>query len=418
MASTSSRTQHRFLASNSSDAAGRALADFVLDVVLVSVLGASAAEMGLLNALGSAAFMLAAVPVGYLVDRHGPLRLLGIGLAGKLLLLITLLILVTTDVLTVALAMLLVTILGISNLISETSQVSAVPTLLDGENQDNGITRLIARLTAADQALGIIIPAAAGILFTLAGAPLLLSVAVTLATWALVLALGLHRRSTRQTQTPSTTPTEHVATGNLLSGFSLLLADRKLVALTIFTSFCNAGLAMGAAVEGILILRHLDLGSGWFGLISAAGAAGGLLGATFGPRISQRMALPKVTLLTGSLQILLAAMVLAAYFSHSTLAVVLLLAQAVLWGVVLVVFNIASMSWVALLVPARYLGRVTSVRRMLTFGVVPLGSLFGGYLGSAFGLWAALLAWCLLCLFGTVGYLITMPQRTSAALPR
>ena len=418
MGDTPLQAQRRLLMSNSSDAAGRALADFVLDVVLVVVLGASAAQMGLLNALGSAAFMIAAIPVGYLVDRHGSLRLLGVGLAGKLLCLITLLALVTEDSLTIPLALVLVTALGMFNLIGETSQVSAVPALSDRDDQASNATRLIARLTAADQALGIVIPAAAGLVFALAGAPVLLSVAAALAACALVMAQRIGHRSARKPVPATKKSPAQGTSGNLLSGFSMLFSDRRLVALTWFSSMCNTGLAIGAAVEGILILRHLDLGSGWFGIISAAGAAGGLLGAALGPRIAERVPLSRITLLTGSLQILLAAMVLAAYFSDTMLALVLLLTQAVAWGVVLVLFNIANMSWVTSLVPAQYLGRVTSVRRMLTFGVVPLGSLCGGFLGSGVGLWAALLAWCLLCLLGTTGFLFFLARAHTQPLPR
>lgn len=410
MADGTITAQRRLLVSNSSDAAGRALADFVLDVILVSILGATAMQMGLLNALGSVAFMVAAVPVGYLVDRYTALRILRLGLTGKLLVLLFLTVLVTAGWLTIPLAMVLVTILGLFNLMGETSQVSAVPDLTDPEHRSAGITRLIARLTAADQALGIIVPAVAGLLFALLGAPMLMSACAALAALALVLACRIRPVAVPGPASAALSGSAQ-KTGDVFSGFRLLIRDRRLLALTLQSSLCNAGLAMGAAVEGILILRHLDLGQGWFGIISAVGAAGGLVGAMLGPKVAEVLPLPRITTITGLSQVILAAMVLAAYFCDTLPALVLLLSQALFWGIVVVIFNIANMSWVTNLVQPEYLGRLTSVRRMFTFGAVPAGSLTGGLLGSAFGLWAALLAWCLMSLLGTVGYLMVMPNQ-------
>ncbi|MGR6901412.1 hypothetical protein [Glutamicibacter sp. BSL13] len=108
------RSQRFLLSSNSTDAAGRAAADFIIDLVLVTTLGASAFQIGVLNALGSVAFVVAAIPVGHLVDRHGALRWLRVGLAGKLALLLVLTLLLATNQLTVPAVLLLVTVLGLA----------------------------------------------------------------------------------------------------------------------------------------------------------------------------------------------------------------------------------------------------------------------------------------------------------------
>lgn len=420
MTQSTAHSQRRLLASNSLDAAGRTLADLILDLVLVLVLGASAFELGLLNALGSVAFAVAAVPIGYLVDRFGALRLMRVGLGGKLVLLVVLAVLLATGQLTVPTALVLVTLLGLGHLIVETSQISAVPGLNDEPDNGRGIAKLVSRLTAADQALNIVIPAIGGVAFRLAGASILMSLAAALALVALASAVRIKPMQTPPVQASATAEADdatrgHVSADNTpagtwLSGFAVLFNDRRLLAVTVLVSLCNAGLAVGAAVEGILILRHLELGAVWFGAITAVGALGGILGASFGPGVSARFALSRLTAATGVAQVGLSALVLLAYFAPPGLTLVLLLVQAFFWGLVLVIFNIANMSWVTTLVHPALLGRLTSVRRLFTFGSVPLGSLVGGLLGSSAGIWATLLLWCVLCVLANVCYFLLKPR--------
>ncbi len=398
------RSQRFLLSSNSADAAGRAAADFIIDLVLVTTLGASAFQIGVLNALGSVAFVVAAIPVGHLVDRHGALRWLRVGLAGKLALLLVLTLLLATNQLTVPAVLLLVTVMGLGTLVVETAQISAVPGLNDPTKSTSGITRLVARLTAADQALSIIIPAFFGLLISQLGASTLMALAAGLGSAALLLAQPIRNHSSASgasIKSPRPQPQ-----GNWRSGLTLLFADRRLLAVTALVTLCNAGLAVGAAVESILILRHLRLGPQWFGVITAFGAVGGLLGAAFSERIVQRVALPRLTVLTGFFQLLLAGLVFTSYFTVPYVSLALLLTQSLLWGVVLVIFNIASMSWVTTIVDPAFVGRVSSARRLFTFGAVPVGSLAGGAIGSTVGIWASLLSWCLLCAVGTLSFLL------------
>ncbi len=62
-------SQRYLITSNASDAAARGLGDITIDLLFVSALGASAFQMGLLNTLGSLAFVFASVPAGHLVDK-------------------------------------------------------------------------------------------------------------------------------------------------------------------------------------------------------------------------------------------------------------------------------------------------------------------------------------------------------------
>ncbi|HAY42164.1 MAG TPA: hypothetical protein DCY59_00780 [Micrococcaceae bacterium] len=406
------RSERRFLYSNAGDAASRSLTDFTVDLIFVLTLGASAWQMGLLNTLGSLAFLVATIPIGYFVDRYRPLRLLRIGLAVKVALTVCLLLLTATGTLSIGYGFLLVTLLGMCNVVAETAQVSAVPQLnaVLGAQRSSSISTLIARLTAADQSLAIIIPVAAGTAFSLLGASALLTVSAVLALIALSLACLVKLPRQISEQTEEITRQSTARDTHWRSGLTYLRHDRTLIAVTLAMMCSNFGLALGSAVEALFIIEYLGFGSLGFGILAGLGGAGGLLGAALATRITVRYSASQLTVVTLILMLVLSAMVFLAAFTSPAISMTLLAVQAVLWGVALIVFNVAVTAWVAVITPEHLLGRVSSARRLFTFGAVPIGSLAGGAIGSAFGLPAALALWPLSVAAGLIGYLIVRPS--------
>lgn len=404
---TNLRSERRFLYSNAGDAANRSLTDFTVDLIFVTTLGASAWQMGLLNTLGSLAFLVATIPIGYFVDRYRPLRLLRFGLSVKVALTVCLLLLAFTGTLSIGYGFLLVTLLGVCNVVAETAQVSAVPQLnaATGAERPKSISGLIARLTAADQSLAIIIPVVAGTAFTILGASTLLTVSAVLALIALSMAclVKIPQKTSNADRRERDT--------HWLSGLKYLRHDRTLVAVTLAVMCSNFGLAVGSAVEALFIINYLDFGSLGFGILTGLGGAGGLLGAALATRIVVRYSATQLTTVTMAIKLVLAAMVFLAAFTPTAVSMSLLAVQSVLWGVALIVFNIAAAAWVADITPEALLGRVSSARRLFTFGVVPVGSLVGGAIGTVFGLPVALALWPLSIAVGLLGYLAIRPRK-------
>lgn len=400
------RAQRQLLGSNATDAAGRSLADITIDLVFVGALGATAMHMGLLNMLGSLAFVIASLPAGHLVDRYSALRVLRIGLGAKFALLACLALLAFTGTLSIPLGMLLSTLLGICNVFSETSQTTAVPQLIDEDpaKRTSGISKLIARLSAADQTMTVVIPAVAGTGFTFLGAPAMLSLAAGLGLLGLLLAWQV--RSYRQQQVAGAGEAVQGDKPKVLSGLKYLVKHRLLMAITLAVALANLGLAIGSAVEAIFIIKDLGFGEVGYGLFASIGGVGGLIGAALAGRISFAYPPEKLLLFSGSAQALLAGCVLLAAFTSDAISLILLTVQALGWGVVALVFNIASSAWVVGIVPEALLGRVLSARRLFTFGAVPLGGLLGGWLGTSFGTTAGLIGWVLATSLAVLCYLL------------
>lgn len=118
------RPRWPLLLSNALDAAGRRGVDFVTDVLAVLVLGASAAQMGLLNAIGTLAFLVLGIPIGVLVDRSPTVRLLaGSGLV-RAMLLATVITALALDSLTMVHLYLVAGLVGTTTVVTETTQTA------------------------------------------------------------------------------------------------------------------------------------------------------------------------------------------------------------------------------------------------------------------------------------------------------
>lgn len=399
------RSQRLLLGANATDAAGRSLSDITIDLLFVGALGATAMQMGMLNALGSLAFVLASIPAGHMVDKYSAFRVLRIGLGAKLFLLGCLAVLSSADALSIPMGMLLCALLGICNVFSETSQTTAVPQLIedDPENRSAGISKLIASLSAADQSMTVVVPALAGTGFALWGAPPLLSISAALGLLALLMALRVH--SHRPSQGPGGTLKPSAEQGGLLAGLRYLLWHRLLLAITVAVMFSNLGLAIGSSVEAIFIINELGFGEFGYGIFVSIGGIGGLIGAAVAGKLAGKF--PPATLLvyTGSLQAALTGCVLAAAYAPELWSMVLLGTFSLGWGIIVLLFNIAASSWVVQIVPEHLLGRVLSARRLFTFGVVPVGGLAGGAVASAWGIAAGLLGWVVAAALSVISYL-------------
>lgn len=407
MPSSATRRIRAALTSNASDAGGNQTFDITLDIVAVGVLGFTATQMGLLNALGSLSFLLLAVPIGMLVDRVGAPRMLATFLLMKLCLCGLLLAFVAADVLTVTTTMIVVTAMGVLTVGSENAQTTIVPQLT---TQPDRITRVVATMASADKIAGVIVPGVMGVVVAAWGGVPALTAALAMFALAAVAALPLVRG------TSADAPASEVAdpptagatggTGLLLSaahGFVVMARNRFLLATTLLVVAGNIGLAIGDALLTVLILRTLDLGAGFFGLLGTIAAASGLIAAMIAPRVTAALSL-RLVFGGGAIAQALAATLPLLTLLWPGAAHVLLVAYTILWAVILTITNIAGAAYTASVVPKESLGRTSAARRTLTMGCVPIAALSGGVLADTLGMWAPLLLWPALTFIAAAWY--------------
>ncbi|MGO1886241.1 MAG: MFS transporter [Citricoccus sp.] len=401
--SSPSRRGAPLLLSNLLDAAGRQGSDLATDVLAVAVLGATAAQMGLLNAVGTLAFLVLGIPIGVMVDRSPTLRLLvgsGMVRAG---LLSTLMVAWAVDALTMVHLYAVAALAGVTTVVTETAQTAIVPRITG----TSGVSGLVSRMQSAESAVGLIVPALAGAAVALTGAGPILAVTATLTAVAALVVLRVRLgRSPEPTATADpAAPTAGRALGRLFHearrGWSTLRGNRALWRLTLGAMIINLGLAVHSAVEVVLVLRTLDLGSTTLGLVVSAGALGALLGSLIAVPLSKPLGVPTVLRTSILLLAPVAGLTLAAVMDPDR-AVGWLLAGSFLWGMVMVTYNVINAGLVAELTPPQLMGRVAATRRTLTMGVVPLGSLAGGLTADHAGVPVAVTAWIILTAIGAV----------------
>lgn len=403
----------RALLSNGSDAAGYQLWSTALSVVVVTVLGFGATQVGLLNALGTASFLLLVVPLGALVDRAGAPRVLVFSLGVKLILVLVTVALLILGALTQVAAMVVVAVMGVAVVASENAQVAITPLLATTKD---GIADLVARMTAADRVAGVVAPATAGALLAVTADVVPFLLALVLVVMALVPALPLRAlRPGGTADAPTTTGTFEArgaggdgprsGRGGFAHGFVMLGRDRTLLATTLLVTAGNIGLAIGDSVESILVLRLLDLGVVFYGLLGTIAALSGLGAAVIAPRIVRALPVRMIFGIGAVVQSAVAALPLLALLVPSA-GYVLMGAFSALWSITLTITNISGGAYAAAAVDPAFLGRTAAARRMLTMGSVPVAAFGGGLLADLAGMAVPLILWPALTIVAALLFLL------------
>ena len=133
----------------------------------------------------------------------------------------------------------------------------------------------------------------------------------------------------------------------------------------------------------VFAVRVLHLSAATIGLIFSLGSLGTLAGALLATRIARRLGIGWTLITTAAAGGF--AFVLIPLASGS-LAIPFLVVAQLVFGFCAIVSNITGISLVQATTPDRLLGRMNASRRFVVWGVIPLGGLVGGALGSHVGL--------------------------------
>jgi hypothetical protein len=165
----------------------------------------------------------------------------------------------------------------------------------------------------------------------------------------------------------------------ILEGMRWLVTHRLFLVTAIIASIENL---LGTACFSILVLYALEdlkLTEATYGLLISTGAIGGLLGSLVTSSVIRKLGSGGAIFFA----ILTAGLSNAGTTIPNAFVVALMLGlhsfSNVIWGVVILSLRQA-------LIPDQLLGRVNSVVRLVSWGVIPLGAGLGGFLGSTFGL--------------------------------
>jgi len=156
----------------------------------------------------------------------------------------------------------------------------------------------------------------------------------------------------------------------------------------------------------IFILRTLGLSPAVMGLIFMAGSLGGLAGAFATAHIVRWVGEARAVPLS-AIAFSVFALILPVAAVVPEIAVPLLIVQNFLMIFAVLVYNITQVTFRQRITPKRLLGRMNASIRFVVWGVMPVGALLAGALGTWLGtvptLWIAATGELLACLFVVIG---------------
>ncbi|GAA2310369.1 MFS transporter [Streptomyces caniferus] len=373
----------------------------VLPVLALDTLHAGTFQVSLLTSLGWLPYLLFSLPAGVLADRLDQRKIMIFCDVARLLLILSVPLIALAGRLTLWYLYAVVGVSGVLTVLFTVAYRSQLPKLVSASQLVDGNGKLGMCESLAEVAG----PGLGGALVGLVGATRTLYANVL--TYALsALTLGLIRVPKSEQGPPAgARPVPFRAA--MGEGLTFVRKQVILRRLLLCTSVCNFFVTAASSIAVTFLLRDLHASATTVGLVFTLGSVGGLVTGAFARRISARIGSARVIwvsmLLPGPLYFLmplsqpgwgvfLYAVGLAALSANSTL------------------FNTAALSYRQLVCPRGLLSRVSAVYLWISYGVVPLGSLFGGALATGAGLRPALWV-CVLGMWSASLFVVFSPLR-------
>ncbi|WP_328988615.1 MFS transporter [Kribbella sp. NBC_01245] len=347
---------------------GDRLTGFAVPSIAILALGASAAEVGALAAVGWLAYPALGLVAGGVLA-HLPRR--PVMIAGELIrfaAFVTIPLAALGGWVTTAQLFVVVGIAGAATVFVDIAGQSYLPALVDRQT----LVGANSRLQSSDSLSKLAGPALAGAALKLAGpyVGLLLSAVPFLAS-----AFG--RTRIRAIEPPLELPVEAMP-ARIRRGLGFVWRHDLLRQLVGAAAVRSLGIGMVDAVLLLFAYRALGLSSLQGGLLIAAGSIGGLLGAFIANKLAGRLGMRRALLLTGLEGLCWLAIPLC-LVAAPVIALVVIRICASVW---MPMWNILTTSLRQAVTPPAMQSTVHATARTLTSATIPLGALLGGLAGD------------------------------------
>src|ERR1700674_2890533 len=360
-----------FWAARAISVAGDRISLLAIHTVAILLLGASSAEVGLLNAIGTLAWPALALFAGVWVDRIRRRRILVVTDLGRAVLVGSIPVAFALGHLTFPQLLVVAGLTGGMTVFFDLAATAHVPSLVPRTDWADAN----AKLEVAQQAVATGAPGLAGLLITLLSAPFAIAFdAVSF------LASGLLISATHPGAPQLPVERRRSLAAEAAEGVRFLLRDPVLVRITIGAAVSNVGLMMGLALQLIFLYRVMHLSVAIVGACFAIGSLASLVGAVYNRRIMNRLGIYRTlvlsTFIEGTAYILIPA--------GTVLPVIpLLLGTLILSGFFNTTWNVSVTTFRQTRIAPQLMGRVGAAGRVIGYGALPVGSLLGGLLGQA-----------------------------------
>ncbi len=346
-----------------------------LPLLAALTLHASTFEIAALSAAGSAAFLLVALQAGALVDRLRKKRVMVWADITRALVIATVPAAKLAGVLTIWQLYAVALVTSVLTVFFDVAYQSYLPVLVSREQLVDGNAKIGGSQSFA-QFAG---PSLGGLLVAGVGA----AYAVVADAVSFVVSTVCTVAIEDPEPPPEARPAGTRLRTEIAEGLGFVLRHPILKKVVGCTATHNFFSNMWGGVEIVFLVRVLHASPRVVGLVFALGALGGLVGAAFANRLARAV---------GSARIIWASLLVLTPFAFAGpsafpgYGVLLISVSGFALGMGSVVYNVAQVSYRQAVTAPRLLGRMNASTRFIVWGVMPLGALAGGGLGTAIGI--------------------------------
>lgn len=361
-------------AGSTASALGTEIGELAIPLLALLSLSASPAELSALRVAQFAPFLLAALPIGLLIDRvrRRPLMIgadLGRAFAVALIPLA-----VWLGVGEVPLLAALLFVVGTLTVLYQTADFALLPGLVTPGQLTDANAKLSASYSAAEiggRGIG-------GLLVQYLTAPFAMLVN------AIGFLLSAFSLSRLRVSEPAPRPATDRGLDALLSGMRIAWRNRVLRGFLAGATTFNLFYEVFMICVMLYLVNRLGVSALVVGAVMVLGGVGSLIGSWFGPKISRRRHYGKVLLWTLAVGNTAPLLVGFAFFlpGHEVWVV---MTAFVLMGMGIGISNAHVVTVRQIASPPESLGRVNAAYRFVSWGAVPIGALIGGVAASHLG---------------------------------
>jgi MFS family permease len=361
---------------------GYQVTTLALPLTAILTLSATPGQMGVLNAATYLPFLFLTLFAGVWVDRQRRRPILIASNAGRLIVLGSVPVLAFAHVLRIEYVYLAALLVGVGTVMFDLAYQSYLPSLVDRADLVEGNSKLQVSASAA-QVGG---PGLGGLLVQLLTAPTAL---LTNALSYLVSIISLIAIRRPEPAPPTEETGKRRIWRDIAEGLRFTFGNATLRACAMEAAMYNVAFLIMETIFLIYATRQLGLSPGLIGVIISTGAVGALLGSLLPKRLGQRFGIGP-TVIWSVIVATVAPVLVPLATGPRPVLILMLIASFFIGGGAAIICSIHVVSLRQSITPDRLLGRMTASYRFLTFGLIPIGALLGGFLGDRIGLRATL----------------------------
>ena len=354
-----------------------------LPLAAVMVLGASAFEMGLLRAIGGAAVLLLGLYAGVWVDRMRRRPIMIVADIGRALLLAIIPAAALLHRLTMPLLYVVAAATGALTVFFDVAYLTYLPSLVERDNVLEGNSRLAISSSIAEVAG----PGLTGVLVQALTAPIAILFDAVSFLFSAVMVGWIRKPEPRPQRDGSGDPVREA-----LEGVGVIWTSPVLRALGGYAVTTYFFYGIFGALYVVYAIRDLKMGAILLEFAITFGGLASLIGSSLARRVSGRIGIGPTLVASPVIIGVGTFLIPAAEGGGIVWATTMILLSQFICDFSLVIYNIHELTLRQTLAPPDALGRVNACMRLLTFGVLPLGSVFGGLIAGPWGMRGAMIA--------------------------